>query len=112
MYVIAVVTASNAGGQTAATSDVVGPVLPAAPADPPHQASAEWLSRAHAHRQRRVWSNGPTGYAYAWQDCTGSGITCSAIAGATSSTYTLQASDVGKYVSVTVTASNSGGRAR
>jgi hypothetical protein len=54
-----------------------------------------------------TWSNGPTSYAYQWQDCSASG--CSNIAGATSSSYTLQASDVGNTVDVVVTATNAGG---
>jgi hypothetical protein len=54
-----------------------------------------------------TWSNSPTSYTYQWMDCTGStGTGCSAISGATSSTYYLQASDVGYYVVSDVTASN------
>ena len=52
------------------------------------------------------WTNSPTSYAYAWSHCT---PTCSAISGATKSTYLLAAADVGTTVTVTVTASNAGG---
>ena len=110
MYVNVVVTASNAGGSTAATGETLGLVLPAAPADTTAPSIGGIAQQGDTLTAGTgIWNNGPTGYAYAWQDCTGQGIGCSAIAGATSSTYTLQASDVGKYVSVTVTASNSGG---
>jgi hypothetical protein len=56
-----------------------------------------------------TWTNSPTGFAYVWQDCDSTGTTCSTITGATSSTYTVQPSDVDHYISVKVTASNSGG---
>jgi hypothetical protein len=77
------------------------------------------------------WSNNPTGYTYQWQDCTttagtntGTPVTgggasnvmtlptsgpCSNISGATSSSYTIQASDVGKALAVNVTAINARG---
>jgi hypothetical protein len=86
-------------------------VLPAAPVDStapgltgaPQQGST--LTASHGQ-----WSNNPTGYSYAWQDCNAAGSSCAAIAD-TSSTYRLTAADVGSYVSVTVTATNSGGHA-
>jgi hypothetical protein len=54
------------------------------------------------------WANGQvTHYAYQWQDCDDSG--CSAIPGATGSTYTLQPSDVGESIAVQETATNIGG---
>jgi RHS repeat-associated protein len=46
------------------------------------------------------WSNANS-YAYQWEDCNGS--SCSPISGATSSTYTLTANDVGHQVEVVVT---------
>lgn len=52
-----------------------------------------------------VWKGNPT-YAYQWQKCT---PVCSDIVGATSSTYTTQAGDVGAWIQVNVTATNSGG---
>lgn len=58
-----------------------------------------------------TWANAPTSYQYAWEDCATSGSTCSTIAGATSATYTLQASDVGQTIRSQVTASNAGGSA-
>ena len=55
------------------------------------------------------WSNSPSSYSYQWQDCITTG--CSNIAGATGSSYTLAASDVGSAIDVIVTATNSAGSA-
>ena len=77
------------------------------------------------------WSNNPTSYSYQWQDCTTTAGTdtgvavqpggasnvmtppttasCSNISGATSSSYTIQASDVGHALAVNVTATNAHG---
>ena len=55
------------------------------------------------------WANSPVGYTYQWQDCNLSGSSCSNISGATGSTYTLAAADVGDTVDAVVTASNTGG---
>jgi hypothetical protein len=104
------VTASNSAGQALVTSGTVGPVLPAAPVDttaPGITGTAQ--QGATLGTSNGLWTNSPTAYSYAWGDCNSSGSSCSAIAGATSSTYTLTAADVSKYMSVTVTASNSGG---
>src|SRR6185312_16009054 len=57
-----------------------------------------------------TWNNNPTGFAYVWEDCSGSGTNCTPIAGATSSTYTLKAADVGGTIIAQVTASNAGGQ--
>jgi hypothetical protein len=53
------------------------------------------------------WSNNPTGYGYHWQDC--AATQCTDISGATSSTYTPQAGDVGSKIDVVVTATGAGG---
>jgi hypothetical protein len=55
------------------------------------------------------WSGTPSSYAYQWQQCDSGGGSCTAIAGATASTYTLQASDVNHTVRVQVTATNGAG---
>ena len=55
------------------------------------------------------WSNSPTSYSYAWQDCDSSGSNCASVSGATGSSYTLVGGDVGHTVRSVVTASNSGG---
>src|SRR5205807_3027797 len=55
------------------------------------------------------WTNSPTGYAYLWERCDGSGGGCSSIPGATHQSYLLSAGDVGHRLRVIVTASNAGG---
>jgi hypothetical protein len=57
------------------------------------------------------WSGGPTGFAYQWRRCDAGGGSCADVSGATASTYTLGAGDVGSTVRVVVTASNSSGSA-
>jgi hypothetical protein len=111
--IVAQVTAWNDGGNNTATSAATGLVLPAAPqvgtapgiSGTPQQGATLTVGTG-------VWSNNPTGYTYAWQDCaTSTGTGCSAIPAATSNTYTVQASDVKQYLNVKVTASNAGGKA-
>ena len=58
-----------------------------------------------------VWNNIPSTYTYQWLIAATVGGTYSNIPGATSSTYSLTSSDVGKYIKVAVTATNVGGSA-
>ena len=55
------------------------------------------------------WTNTPTSYAYQWRRCNPSGAACADIGSATTSTYLLQAADVGSTLRVRVTASNAAG---
>jgi hypothetical protein len=55
------------------------------------------------------WSNGPTGFGYVWERCDSGGGNCGVIAGATGSSYGVQAADVSFTLRVVVTASNGGG---
>ena len=48
-------------------------------------------------------------FAYQWQRCPRTGTTCTAIVGATRSTYTLAAADVGRRIRLSVTAANVAG---
>ena len=58
------------------------------------------------------WSGLFTGmYSYQWEDCTGAGTGCTAIAGASAQTYTLRAADLGHAIAVVETASNGANRA-
>jgi hypothetical protein len=105
------VTGSNAFGQASATSDAVGPILPAPPqnSDAP-QITGTAQQGATLSVSNGGWTNGPTGFAYVWEDCDGSGNNCTAITGATSSTYTLQPTDVGSTIVASVSAANAGGQ--
>jgi subtilisin family serine protease len=53
------------------------------------------------------WTNSPTGYRYQWLRCASG--SCSAISGATATSYTAVSADVGDTLEVTVTATNNGG---
>jgi 6-phosphogluconolactonase (cycloisomerase 2 family) len=55
-----------------------------------------------------TWDDPSATLTYQWEDCDSSGETCTPIAGATASTYTLTASDVGYMIRVIVTATDAG----
>jgi len=109
-----IVTASNAGGSSAAESPTTAVVTfpggaPAAPAN----TGAPLVSGTSTQGDVLTtttgsWLGSPASYASQWQRCASA---CSNISGATGSTYTLQAADVGDTVRSVVTASNSGGSA-
>jgi hypothetical protein len=108
----AIVTAANAGGSTSASSAATATVLPL----PPVNASPPWISGTaqEGHTltaSSGTWSGAPTSYAFRWQDCNSTGASCTTISGASASSYTVAASDVGHSVSVTVTATNAAGSA-
>ena len=105
-----VVTASNLLGYGTASSDATASVLPL----PPANTAAPTVSGATQQGQtlsttNGSWSNGPTSFEYAWQDCDTAGNNCTNISGATATTYTLAAGDVGHTIKSVVTATNEGG---
>jgi hypothetical protein len=57
------------------------------------------------------WAQPAPALSYAWEQCADDGTACSPIAGATGQTYTIQASDAGWTLRVTVTATNATGTA-
>ena len=57
------------------------------------------------------WNYTPTSYAYQWQRSLTSGGTYNDVSGATSSTYTFVAADIGYYFRVKLTATNDAGTA-
>ena len=108
-----VVSASNAGGSGSGTSAPTAVVTASAPAAPANT-SAPVVSGQTGQGDTLTtsngsWSNGPTSFAYRWEDCNSSGGSCSSISGATSSSYTLGSSDVGHTIVAVVTATNAGG---
>ncbi|MGI8480213.1 MAG: hypothetical protein ACR2M2_10250, partial [Gaiellaceae bacterium] len=58
-----------------------------------------------------TWLNSPTSFRYMWSRCDSSGHNCTAIAGATASTYDVISADQGRTLIATVVASNSAGSA-
>lgn len=55
------------------------------------------------------WLNGVSSYSYQWERCNSTGGSCTKISGATNSTYTLPASEVGYTIRVQETAKNASG---
>ena len=105
-----VVTATNAAGSVSATSAQTGTVLGLPPANtalPVVSGTARQGSLLSA--SNGTWSGSPTSFAYQWRDCGTGGAGCVDVAGATGSSYVLQASDVGSTVRVVVTATNANG---
>jgi hypothetical protein len=107
-----VVTASNADGQSSATSgqtDVVSsknaPVNTVKPAISGKQQVGEELSATAG-----TWTGGATSFSYQWQRCSPSGATgCVDVAGATGNTYGVRSADANNTLRVVVTAKNSTG---
>ena len=56
-----------------------------------------------------TWSGAPTSYAYQWKRASTSGGTYTNISSATNSTYVLTDSDIGKFIKVSVVATNANG---
>ena len=105
-----IVTATNAGGSTAATSPqsaIVAGIPPSNTALP--SISGSLLPGQTLTASNGSWNGSPTSFAYRWRDCDSAGSNCVDIAGATGSTYVVQASDVGSTLRVVVTATNAGG---
>ena len=110
-----VVRATNRGGTTAATSAasiVVTAPPPAAPTDSsPPVITGTTVEGQPLSAGKGTWTGAPTSYAYQWQRCDTTGGNCSSVSGATSTSYSLTATDVGHTLRVVVTAGNGGGHA-
>ncbi|MDQ3933992.1 MAG: hypothetical protein M3340_05105 [Actinomycetota bacterium] len=107
------VTATNVVGSGTATSAQVGAVTPA----PPENTALPAISGTTQDGQvltstTGTWTGTPTiTYARQWRRCDASGASCSDIAGATGTTYSLTPSDVGSTIRVRVTGTNGTGSA-
>jgi hypothetical protein len=107
------VTAKNSAGEASASSAQTGTVAASAPANTVLPAiSGEAKDERTLTSSAGTWTGSPTiTYSYQWELCNGKGESCSAISGATSSTYVLGHGDVGSALRVVVTATNSAGSA-
>ncbi len=113
------VTATNEGGSTPATSSATAkiekpkqepPPPPAAPVSKTLPAiTGTTVEDDTLTTTNGTWENSPTSYKYQWQDCNAKGESCSAISGATGTTHKLAGSDVEHTLRVLVTATNEGG---
>jgi subtilase family serine protease len=80
------------------------PTVESAPSISGTAEQGQTLSAGHG-----TWSSSPSTYAEQWMLCSSSGASCTAISGATSTTYVPPSSAVGKTIRVQVTASNASG---
>jgi len=108
-----VVTATNSSGSGSASSAPTAAVTAPAPAAPSNT-TAPVVSGQAVEGQALTTSNGgwtgsPSSFGYQWEDCSSAGGSCTIIAGASASSYTLQPGDVGSTIRSVVTASNAGG---
>jgi hypothetical protein len=105
-----VVTATNAAGATSSVSAPIAiaaapPVNTAPPALPGPATQGQPLQADAGN-----WTGtGPVTHTYQWQRCDAAGNNCQDVAGATGSSYTPGAEDVGGTVRVVVTSTNSVG---
>ncbi len=110
---VVVVSATNAGGTTAAQSAPTGTVSAAPPVNtvlPVISGTLEDGSTLSA--STGSWTGtAPISYAYQWQRCDSGGTGCADVGGATSSTFLLGQADIGHAMRVVVTASNAAGSA-
>jgi streptogramin lyase len=102
----AAIIASNAAGAGESTSPITTSVKSAAPfvQTAPALSTRDVQQGTSLSTSQGTWGNSPTSFAVQWSDCQGS--TCTAIGGATSTTYTPTATDVGSTLEATVTATN------
>jgi hypothetical protein len=105
---VAYVTATNVAGPTSVhshtTTTVVTPGNTGVPTITGAAQEGKTLTEAHGG-----WiPKKPASFTYQWQDCDGSGGNCSAIAGATSQTYSPNHADVGHTLRVQESAISNG----
>jgi hypothetical protein len=126
MTLRATVTATNATGSAAATTDQTGAVTATgAPAPAPAPApsptapantalptlSGTAQQGQNIHTSTGSWSGSPTSYAYQWLRCDRTGASCVPISGETFYGIALSSAEFNHTVRVTVTASNAAGTA-
>jgi hypothetical protein len=112
------VTATNAYGDTVAYGIVPGKVVSAPILSRPSTFSGTAKSGKTLTSSLGSWVGTPKiTYKYQWMRCTATykaatskGAKCSAISGASKTTYKLASGDVGKYVRLVVTATNAYGK--
>ena len=117
-FIVAEVIATNSKGSVSKWSNAIGPIISAPSLDSDPFVSGTASSGQTLTLTANTWSGTPTPtISYQWMRCTqalGSisstkPASCSEIGGATSTSYTPTATDVGKYVLIQITASNSAG---
>jgi hypothetical protein len=92
---VAVLGSTASGSETPPENTALPTISPTAP-----------YAGQVATATRGTWTGEPTSYSYSWSRC---GYTCETIAGATEKKYTPVEADVGKNLTVSVTATNGAG---
>ena len=106
-------TARNASGSGVVASDPTAPIAPAT-VSVPAPTRAPVLSGAYEEGTtlrgtNGVWTGAPTSLSYQWRRCDAAGSNCSDITGATTSSYALGRTDVGRKLKLRVRATNEAG---
>ncbi|MGZ4166532.1 MAG: hypothetical protein ACXVFO_08000 [Solirubrobacteraceae bacterium] len=104
-----IVSATNAYGTSTAQTAATAPVGSGAPAVTTGPTATGHPDQGQILSALSTWSPSGASYTYQWQSSSDGGTTWSGIAGATASTYTLVAGDLGHLVRVAVTAVNAYG---
>ncbi len=105
------VTASNADGQSTASSKTTGVV--SSKGDPVSTSKPSVSGTARVGEEltasNGTWTGGVTSFGYQWQRCSAGGTGCADVPGATGKTYGVRSADAGNVLQVVVTATNSSG---
>ncbi len=110
------VTATNADGSASAQSAQTAVVAPLTSSAAPKNTSPPTIGGMPKVGQTLTvspgsWSGNPTSFDYQWQDCNLDIVVCTAIVGATGTTYGVRVTDLGFRLRVVVTARNGKGSA-
>jgi hypothetical protein len=107
----AVVTATNADGNSTANSNQTATV--AASGGPQNTSRPSVTGDAtpggRLTASNGTWNGSPTSFSYQWLQCSGAGSACTRITGAVGRSYTVRLSDVYSTLRVDVTAKNAEG---
>lgn len=106
-----VVSATNDAGTVAAASSPTAQVVGVPKVGAMPRISGKPKLGGKLRATTGTWNGPPTGYAYQWLRCNAGGGSCSRIAGATTSGYTVAKRDAGHRLRVLVTASDAAGQA-
>jgi len=111
---VVAVTAGNGGGSASVTTPptvaAIAAVAPAVVSPPTAGALGEPAVGVAYAAGTGTWSGTPViGFTFQWFDCDSTGTVCTPIVGATGVDYVLTAADVGRWLKVQVTATNTGG---
>ncbi len=105
---------AGAKWHTCPVSGYVNGLVATATSNPPSNTTSPAVSGSPIENQTLAttngnWSGNPTKLAYLWADCDAAGASCTVIAGASASRYTLIARDVGHTIRSVVVATNASG---